>query len=158
MQLAINCNSYLVEPYYHMENNQSITFNGKEYQLGIHKLLQETLSTDYSLIDAGTIVLPDSALNGLTPNKHILNVLYRQSDSDYAQGATEAFQNSIIKHIQNNETNVESYGYSIIDKESVYQSNVGTSVIVSFYCNLYWLNFLNYVCSYPCIAAACRSI
>ena len=131
-EFAINCNSYLVEPYYHMENNQSITFNGKEYQLGIHKLLQETLSTDYSLIDSGTIVLPDSALNGLTPNKHILNVLYRQSDSDYAQGATEAFQNSIIKHIQNNETNVESYGYSIIDKESVYQSNVGTSVIVSF--------------------------
>ena len=131
-EFAINCNSYLVESYYHMENNQSITFNGKEYQLGIHKLLKETLSTDYSLIDSGTIVLPDSALNGLTPNKHILNVLYRQSDSDYAQGATEAFQNSIIKHIQNNETNNESYSYSIIDKEGVYQSNVGTSVIVSF--------------------------
>ena len=131
-EFAINCNSYLVEPYYHMENNQSITINGKEYQLGIHKLLQETLSTDYSLIDSGTIVLPDSALNGLTPNKHILNVLYRQSDSDYAQGATEAFQNSIIESIRNNETNNENYGYSIIDKEGVYQSNVGTSVIVSF--------------------------
>ena len=90
------------------------------------------MSTDYSLIDSGTIVLPDSALNGLTPNKHILNVLYRQSDSDYAQGATEAFQNSIIENIQNNGTNNESYGYSIIDKEGVYQSNVGTSVIVSF--------------------------
>ena len=86
-EFAINCNSYLVEPYYHMENNQSVTFNGKEYQLGIHKLLQETLSTDYSLIDSGTIVLPDSALNGLTPNEHILNVLYRQSDSDYAQAS-----------------------------------------------------------------------
>ena len=131
-EFAINCNSYLVEPYYHMQNNQSITFNGKQYQLGIHKLLQETLSTDYSLIDSGTIVLPDSALNGLTPNEHILNVLYRQSDSDYAQGATEAFQNSITENIQNNGTNNESYGYSIIDKEGVYQSNVGTSVIVSF--------------------------
>ena len=131
-EFAINCNSYFVEPYYHMQNNQSITFNGKQYQLGIHKLLQETLSTDYSLIDSGTIVLPDSALNGLTPNEHILNVLYRQSDSDYAQGATEAFQNSITENIQNNGTNNESYGYSIIDKEGVYQSNVGTSVIVSF--------------------------
>ena len=45
-EFAINCNSYLVGTmYYHMENNQSITLNGKEYQLGIHKLLQETLST-----------------------------------------------------------------------------------------------------------------
>lgn len=131
-EFAINCNSYLVEPYYHMENNQSITFNGKEYQLGIHKILQETLSTDYSLMDAGTIILPDSALNGLTPNEHILNVLYRQSDSDYAQEATEAFQNSIIESIRNNETNNENYSYSTIDKEGVYQSNVGTSVIVSF--------------------------
>ncbi len=131
-EFAINCNSYLVEPYYHMENNQSVTFNGKEYQLGIHKLLQETLSTDYSLIDSGTIVLPDSALNGLTPNEHILNVLYRQSDSDYAQEATNAFQNGIAESIQDNEYYNENYRYTIIDKESVYQSNVGTSVIVSF--------------------------
>lgn len=131
-EFAINCNSYLVEPYYHMENNQSVTFNGKEYQLGIHKLLQETLSTDYSLIDSGTIVLPDSALNGLTPNEHILNVLYRQSDSDYAQEATNAFQNGIAESIQDNEYYNENYRYTIIDKENVYQSNVGTSVIVSF--------------------------
>ena len=131
-EFAINCNSYLVEPYYHMENNQSITFNGKEYQLGIHKILQETLTTDYSLMDTGTIVLPDSAFNGLTPNKHILNVLYRQSNSDYAQEATEAFQNSIMESIQNNEHDNENYSYTIIDKEGVYQNNVGTSFIVSF--------------------------
>ena len=131
-EFAINCNSYLVEPYYHMENNQSITFNGKEYQLGIHNILQETLSTNYSLMDAGTIILPDSALNGLTPNERILNVFYRQNDSDYAQGATEAFQNSIVESIRNNESNNENYSYSTIDKEGVYQSNVGTSVIVSF--------------------------
>lgn len=131
-EFAINCNSYLVEPYYHMENNQAITFNGKEYQLGIHNILQETLSTNYSLMDAGTIILPDSALNGLTPNERILNVFYRQNDSDYAQGATEAFQNSIVESIRNNESNNENYSYSTIDKEGVYQSNVGTSVIVSF--------------------------
>ena len=131
-EFAINCNSYLVEPYYHMENNQSITFNGKEYQLGIHNILQETLSTNYSLMDAGTIILPDSALNRLTPNERILNVFYRQSDSDYAQEATEAFQNSIVESIRNNESNNENYSYSTIDKEGVYQSNVGTSVIISF--------------------------
>ena len=46
--------------------------------------------------------------------------------------ATNAFQNSIVKSIQNYGTDNENYGYTIIDKEGVYQSNVGTSVIVSF--------------------------
>lgn len=131
-EFAINCNNYLVQPYYHMENNQSITLNGKEYQLGIHQILNETLDTNFSLMDAGTMILPDSAFNGLTPNIHVLNVLYRQNDSDYAQEATKAFQNGIEESIQDSEYYYENYGYSLIDKENVYQSNVGTSVIVSF--------------------------
>lgn len=131
-EFAINCNNYLVQPYYHMENNQSITLNGKEYQLGIHQILNETLDTNFSLMDAGTMILPDSAFNGLTPNIHVLNVLYRQNDSDYAQEATKAFQNAIAESIQDSEYYYENYGYSLIDKENVYQSNVGTSVIVSF--------------------------
>lgn len=131
-EFAVNCNNYLVQPYYHMENNQSITLNGKEYQLGIHQILNETLDTNFSLMDAGTMILPDSAFNGLTPNIHVLNVLYRQNDSDYAQEATKAFQNAIAESIQDSEYYYENYGYSLIDKENVYQSNVGTSVIVSF--------------------------
>lgn len=131
-EFAINCNSYLVQPYYHMENNQSITLNNHEYQLGIHKILNETLYTEYSLIDTGTIIVPDTALTGFTPNSHVLNILYRQSDSDYAQEATEAFQNGISKKVQEQEYDQYHEYYQYTDKEGVYQSNVGTSVIVSF--------------------------
>ena len=131
-EFAINCNSYLVQPYYHMENNQSITLNNHEYQLGIHKILNETLYTEYSLIDTGTIIVPDTALTGFTPNSHVLNILYRQSDSDYAQEATEAFQNGISKKVQEQEYDQYHEYYQYTDKEGVYQSNVGTSVIMSF--------------------------
>ncbi len=134
-EFAVNCNSPAVEPYYHMDRGQTITFNGKEYRLGIKQVLNSTLDTSYALMDTGTVILPDAAFEGLVPNVRTLNVMYRQSDSEYAQQATGAFQNRIAQQAPEGAGQIsmeEDMLVRMYDKEEVYSSNVGTSVIFSF--------------------------
>lgn len=145
-EFAIIYNAPMIVPYYHLEKEQTITFNGKNYQLAIPRLINLTLSTNYGPNDSGSIILPDNAFSGLYSSHKILNVTYKQSDAEYAKEATNAFREQLRTERENvkettgdfqdqltveHETVNENF-INWIDKQDVYQSNIGGSVLISY--------------------------
>ncbi len=149
-EFALNSTIVKSEQPIAIQEEQTITLGGKEYHLGIHKLLTVSYETNYSASDYGTMIVPDEAVTGLYPESihQFLNVMYQNADRDAAQKISEEFERAVSQNRkQSSENGYKMFTSSSISREDVAQNSVGTKMILSFLAVYIGLVFL-----FTCVA------
>lgn len=67
--------------YYAKHNRNPLSLNGHELELKQDGVYKQTLEIENVLMNNGTIIVPDAVVNGLSPNRTVLNANFKSEDS-----------------------------------------------------------------------------
>lgn len=67
--------------HYAKHNRNPLSLNGHELELKQDSVYKQTLEIENVLMNNGTIIVPDAVVNGLSPNRTVLNANFKSEDS-----------------------------------------------------------------------------
>ncbi len=108
-----------------IRKNHSIKLNGTEYTIANKQVQQLQYITDYSGRVAFTVIVPDKAVEHLSPVMSVSNVNYSSNGSDSEEN---------LYQLTNNEDIDFQYGFyiDIMTKQIMFDQSVGSSTMVVF--------------------------
>lgn len=124
-EYLLTCNFDLLVPAFEktVKDHTILTLNGIRYRPVSQELFKVQLNTSTNLSNAGTIVLSDTAVDGLHLQQQVLNINYPEEKKQISE---EAFQKEIL------ELDSSSGAVSVVTKIIAYEANTGLKVILSY--------------------------
>ena len=109
----------------YMKAHQTFPLNGMEYKIANKQVQYMQYINDYAGRVAFTIIVPDGAVDGMSPVMSLSNVNY----SDNGQVNEDELYN-----LSNNEEIYSQYGFyvDIMTKQIMYDQNIGSSTMIVF--------------------------